>query len=182
MKTIAIENGLNNVVSKPWDMGGNQIDELGGAANGIVVATKALLTHLPRLRQRPQFKTMKIPPPSDLDILIQGFGAVGANLARIFHEIDPQNTPIIKGISDATGYLFNREGLSWQELFDLWKQFGIVTQKYYHDRIMHGTHPELLKTIYSNCADNLLTESAFCLVPASPIFNYLDVDTAPAPP
>ncbi len=181
MKTFAIENGLNNVVSKPCDMGGNQIDELGGAANGIVVATKALLTHLPKLRQLPQFKTMKIPTPSDLDILIQGFGAVGANLARIFHEDAPQNTPIIKGISDATGYLFNREGLPWQELFDLWKQFGIVTQKYYHDRIMHGTHPELLKTVYSNSADNLLTESAFCLVPASPIFNYLDVDTATRP-
>ena len=39
MKTFAIENGLNNVVSKPADMGGNRIDELGGAANGVVVAT-----------------------------------------------------------------------------------------------------------------------------------------------
>ena len=27
MKTFAIENGLNNVVSKPADMGGNRIDE-----------------------------------------------------------------------------------------------------------------------------------------------------------
>jgi glutamate dehydrogenase (NAD(P)+) len=181
MKTVAIENGLNNVVSKPFDMGGNRIDELGGAANGIVVATKALLEHLPKLRQLPQFKTMKIPNSNDLDILIQGFGAVGANVARIFHEVDPGNAPIIKGISDATGYLFNRDGLPWQPLFDLWKQFGTVTQKYYHDRIMHGTHPELQKTVYSNSADNLLTESAFCLVPASPIFNYLDVDRASHP-
>ena len=58
MKVFAIENGLNNAVSKPADMGGNRIDELGGAANGIVVAVKALLEHLPKLRQLPQFKNM----------------------------------------------------------------------------------------------------------------------------
>ncbi|MCP3945120.1 MAG: CBS domain-containing protein [Desulfobacteraceae bacterium] len=181
MKTFAIENGLNNVVSKPGDMGGNRIDELGGAANGIVVATKALLAHLPKLRQLPQFANMKIPNPSDLDVLIQGFGAVGAHVARIFHEYDPENSPIIKGISDATGYLFNREGLPWQKLFELWKQFGTVTQKYYHDMIVHGTHSKLQEMVYSNWANNLLTESAFCLIPASPVFNYLDVDPATNP-
>jgi glutamate dehydrogenase/leucine dehydrogenase/CBS domain-containing protein len=181
MKTFAIENGLNNVVSKPADMGGNRIDELGGAANGVVVATKALLEHLPKLRQLPQFKTMEIPKPYDMDILIQGFGAVGANVARIFHEYDPKNSPVIKGISDATGYLFNRDGLPWQELFDLWKQFGTVTRQYYHDKIMHGTHPELQEMVYSNSANNLLTESAFCLVPASPVSNYLDVDSSTHP-
>ncbi len=40
MKTFAMGNGLDNVVSKPADMGGNRIDELGGAANGVVVAQK----------------------------------------------------------------------------------------------------------------------------------------------
>jgi hypothetical protein len=34
MKTIAIENGLDSVVSKPVDMGGNRIDQLGAAAGG----------------------------------------------------------------------------------------------------------------------------------------------------
>jgi len=181
MKTFAIENGLNNVVSKPMDMGGNRIDELGGAANGVVVATKALLEHLPKLRQLPQFKSMEIPKPADLDILVQGFGAVGAHVARIFHEYDPKNSPIIKGVSDATGYLFSQEGLPWQKLFDMWKQFGAVTQKYYHDTIMHGTPTKMRKMVYSSSADNLLTESAFCLVPASPVFNYLDVDPSTHP-
>jgi glutamate dehydrogenase (NAD(P)+) len=181
MKTFAIENGLNNVVSKPADMGGNRIDELGGAANGVVVATKALLEHLPKLRQLPQFKDMEIPKPSELDILIQGFGAVGAHVARIFHDYDPDNSPIIKGISDATGYLYNQAGLPWQQLFDLWKKFNVVSQKYYHDTIMHGNQPELEKMIYSSSADNLLTESAFCLVPASPVFNYLDIDKSTSP-
>ncbi len=181
MKTFAIENGLNNAVSKPSDMGGNRIDELGGAANGVVVATKALLEHLPKLRQLPQFKNMVIPKPEKMDILIQGFGAVGAHVARVFHDYDLDNAPIIKGISDETGYLLNSEGLPWKELFDMWKKFGAVTQRYFHDRMVHGDVPEFKKTIFSNSANNLLTESAFCLVPASPLFNYLDVDASTKP-
>jgi CBS domain-containing protein len=181
MKTFAIENGLNNVVSKPADMGGNRIDELGGAANGVVVATKALLEHLPRLKQLPQFKDMTIPKPGDMDVLIQGFGAVGAHVARIFHDYDPENAPIIKGISDEKGYLLNPDGLPVKELFDMWKKFGAVTQQYYHDQFLHEAHPESDHMIFSSCADNLLTESAFCLVPASPVFNYLDVDAGSKP-
>ena len=181
MKTFAIENGLNNVVSKPVDMGGNRIDEIGGAANCVVVATKALLEHLPKLKQLPQFKNMVIPKPSEMDVLIQGFGAVGAHVARIFHDYDPENCPIIKGISDENGYLLNSGGLPVKELFDMWKAFGTVTQKYFHDRIMHENHPELKDMVFSNSANNLLTESAFCLIPASPVFNYLDVDTTTNP-
>ena len=181
MKTFAVENGLNNVVSKPADMGGNRIDELGGAANGVVVATKALLEHLPRLKQLPQFKNMVIPKPSELDILIQGFGAVGAHVARIFHDYDPENCPVIKGISDAEGYLLNSDGLPVKELFDMWKEFGTVTRKYFHDKIMHEDIPEFKNIVFSNSSNNLLTESAFCLVPASPVFNYLDVDATTNP-
>jgi len=181
MKTFAIENGLNNVVSKPADMGGNRIDELGGAANGVVVATKALLEHLPRLKQLPQFKDMVIPKASDMDILIQGFGAVGAHVARLFHDYDPENCPIIKGISDVDGYLLNSDGLPWKQLFDMWKKFGAVTQKYFHDQILHKDHSELKHMVFSNTSNNLLTESAFCLVPASPVSNYLDINTASNP-
>lgn len=181
MKTFAIENGLNNVVSKPADMGGNRIDELGGAANGVVVATKALLEHLPKLKQLPQFNHMKIPEFSEMDILIQGFGAVGAHAARIFKAYDPENCPVIKGISDEKGYLLNKEGLPVKQLFDMWEKFGSVTQRYYHDQIMHKDNPEFKNLIFSNSADKLLTESAFCLVPASPVFNYLDVDYSTSP-
>lgn len=181
MKTFAIENGLNNVVSKPADMGGNRIDELGGAANGVVVATKALLEHLPKLRQLPQFRDMKIPKPSDMDVLIQGFGAVGAHVARIFHDYDPDACPIIKGISDEHGYLLNEKGLPFKELFDMWKSFGAVTRKYFHETVLHDKQNAFSGTIFSNCANNLLTESAFCLVPASPVFNYLDVDETTNP-
>ena len=181
MKLFAVENGLNHVVSKPADMGGNRIDELGGAANGVVVAIKALLEHLPELRQLPQFRDLVVPKTSKLDVLIQGFGAVGAHAARIFHEYDPENAPVIKGISDAKGYLYREGGLPWQELFELWKTNGVVTEQYFHDRIMHGQNPDPHGIVFSNSADNLLTESAFCMVPASPVFNYLDVDAATGP-
>ncbi len=179
MKTFGIENGLNNCVSKPADMGGNRIDELGGAANGVVVATKALLENLPKLRQLPQFKDMVIPDPDKLEILIQGFGAVGAHAARIFHDYDPKNAPIIKGISDEDGYLFKEDGLPWEELFNLWKQFGSVTKQYFHDQILHKEKSS--ETVFSNASNNLLTESAFCMVPASPMFNYLDIDDSSNP-
>jgi len=179
MKTFAIEVGLNNVGSKPLDMGGNRIDELGGAANGVVVATKALLEHLPKLKLLPQFKNMVIPKASEMDILIQGFGAVGAHVARIFHEYDPENCPVIKGISDENGYLLNKDGLPWKVLFDMWKEFGAVTQKYSDDHIMDTNSSE--NTVFSSSPNNLLTESAFCLITASPVFNYLGVDASNNP-
>ena len=207
MKTFAIGNGLNHVVSKPADMGGNRIDELGGAANGVVVATKALLEHLPELRQLPQFKDMEIPDSDKIDIFIQGFGSVGAHVARIFQEYDPENAPVIKGISDKDGYLLNNKGLPVKELFEMWKKFGNVTAEFFHNRIIHGNDAqedsgEILQhdrqkrqtqkqgqqvqrskdnIIFSNAADNLLRESAFCLIPASPISNYLDVNSLTNP-
>ena len=181
MKIFAIENGLNNVVSKPADMGGNRIDELGGAANGVVVAFKTLVELLPRLEKLPQFRNLTLPRPENLTILLQGFGAVGAHVARIFHSYDPATPPVIKGISDATGFLLNPDGLPWQQLFDMWKQSGEVTCRYFHDTLLHGTETDGNTTIYSNCADNLLRESAFCLIPASPVSNYLDVDPAARP-
>jgi len=58
-----------------------------------------------------------IPENKDMDILIEGFGAVGAHVARIFHDLDPGHSPIIKDISDRNGYLFHDKGLPWQELF-----------------------------------------------------------------
>lgn len=181
MKTFAVVNGLNNCVSKPADMGGNRIDELGGAANGVVVATKALLEHLPKLKQLPQFKDMVIPEASDMDVLIQGFGAVGAHAARIFHDYDPENAPIIKGISDVDGYLLNCKGLPWKTLFDMWQKFGSVTKQYYRDELIDGNSPESRHTVFSTASNKLLQESAFCMVPASPMFNYLDVDAASKP-
>lgn len=178
MKTIAIENGLDSALSKPEDMGGNRIDQLGGAAGGVVIAIDALLGQIGRLKALPQFADLQVPSREQLTLLIQGFGAVGAHVAAMLNE-DPQ-PPRIVGVSDAHGYLFNAAGLPVTELFALRDERGMVTFPYFKNFLFdkRSTRPE---TKFSNAANDLLRESAFCLVPAAPVANYLDVDAASNP-
>ena len=61
MKTIAIENGLDVVLSKPAEMGGNRIDQVGAAAGGVVIALQTLHGEAERLRVLPQFRNLEIP-------------------------------------------------------------------------------------------------------------------------
>ncbi|MFX1378018.1 MAG: Glu/Leu/Phe/Val dehydrogenase dimerization domain-containing protein [Promethearchaeota archaeon] len=171
MKTIAIENGLDNALSKPADMGGNRIDELGAAAGGVVIALQTLLEIMPRLRILTQFVNLEIPNINNLTVIIQGFGAVGAHAARILRERLPDAKII--GISDLEGYLYNESGLPIMELFNLWKEKKLVTNPYFKNQIISEgyKHP----TKFSTKADNLLLENAFCMIPAAPVFNYLCV-------
>ena len=171
MKLIAIENGLDSAVSKPADMGGNRIDELGGAAGGVVIALQTLLKILPRLRVLPQFANLEIPEERDITVIIQGFGAVGAHASHLLKERISDAKVI--GISDLEGYLYNENGLPIEELFGLWKNFGLVTTTYYKDKIAREGYQNPTK--FSTNANNLLLENAFCMVPAAPIFNYLGV-------
>ncbi len=177
MKTIAIENGLDNALSKPADMGGNRIDELGAAAGGVIIALQTLLEIMPRLRVLTQFANLEIPNTKDLKILIQGFGAVGAHAARILKERLPEAKVI--GISDLEGYLYNESGLPIGELFKVWKENKLVTILYFKNQIISEgyKHP----TKFSTNADNLLLENAFCIIPAAPIFNYLCVRSSENP-
>jgi glutamate dehydrogenase (NAD(P)+) len=178
MKTIAIENGLDNALSKPVDMGGNRIDQLGAAAGGTVIALETLLEELPRLQVLPQFVNVQIPQPNDLTVLIQGFGAVGAHAARILQNRHPGARVI--GVSDLLGYLYNEAGLPVEELFSLWEQGKLVTHPYYNTLAMEeGVHNLTVK--YSTEPNDLLRESAFCLIPAAPIANYLDTDHSTNP-
>ena len=178
MKTIAIEHGLDCALSKPVDMGGNRIDQLGGAAGGVVIAIDALLDEMERLKVLPQFANMEVPAREDLTILIQGFGAVGAHAAAMLMEWDPK--PRIVGVSDAHGYLFNEQGLPAHELFVLRDERGMVTFPYFNNFLFdkRSSNPE---TKFSNAPNDLLRESAFCLVPAAPVANYLDVDAGSNP-
>ena len=171
MQTIAIENGLDSDVSKPAAMGGNRIDELGAAAGGVVIALERLLDIMPRLTVLPQFDRLKRPASEEVTVLIQGFGAVGAHAARILKERLPAAKVI--GVSDLEGYLFDPAGLDVNELFAVWKQQGMVTGRWYNERIRPQGH--LHPTRFSTDVNNLLRESAFCFVPAAPIFNYLGV-------
>ena len=171
MMTIAIENGIDSAVSKPLPMGGNRIDELGGAAGGVVTALQTLIEIMPRLRVLTQFSKLEIPKLEDLTILIQGFGAVGAHAARIFKE--RIHGVKITGISDLEGYLYNEDGLPVDDLYEYWKEKGLVTKNYYMDKILSKGHEYPVK--FSTNSNNLLLEDSFCLIPAAPIFNYLGV-------
>ena len=178
MKSIAIENGLNGALSKTVDMGGNRIDQLGAAAQGVVVAIETLLQEIHRLKSLPQFADLVIPAREDLTVIIQGFGAVGTHAARLLTEVDPDNAPLITGICDASGYIYNKFGLPVSDLQEIQQEHGVVALPYYRD---HLSHDKRSQTKYSNWSDDLLRESAYCLVPAAPIANYLDVDEASEP-
>lgn len=171
MKTIAMENGIDSAVSKPADMGGNRIDELGGAAGGVVVALQTLLEIMPRLKVLPQFANLQIPAVEQLSVLIQGFGAVGAHAARIMKDRLPSARVV--GISDLEGYLYDDAGLPSDRLYQLWQKQGLVSTDFYTREIAPAGHSHSTK--FSSNADNLLRESAFCLIPAAAVFNYLDV-------
>jgi glutamate dehydrogenase (NAD(P)+) len=171
MKTIAIENGIDSAVSKPADMGGNRIDELGAAAGGLITALERLLEIMPRLTVLPQFEPLKMPAPEEITILIQGFGAVGAHAARLLLDRFPATKVI--GVNDHQGYLYDSSGLSIGKLLKIAKQKGLVTRQYYEQEIASLGHRHPTK--FSTDANNLLRESAFCFIPASPMFNYLGV-------
>ncbi len=177
MKTVAIENGLDNALSKPVDMGGNRIDELGAAAGGCIVALDELLKEMPRLTAMPHCANLQVPRAEEVDVLIQGFGAVGAHAARILQEMLPGSR--VTGVSDLLGYLYDEEGLPVERLFKMWQEQGIVTRPYYQEKLAESRGPIVTK--YSTAPDDLLRECGFCLIPAAPIANYLDVDDSTSP-
>jgi glutamate dehydrogenase/leucine dehydrogenase len=172
MKTIAVENGLDSAVSKTADMGGNRIDELGAAAGGVVIALETLLRIMPRLKVLPQFRDLVMPEEGAATVLFQGFGAVGAHAARIMQERLPN--ALTTGLSDFDGYLHHEKGLPVDELFQLWQKQKLVTKAFYQDSLCNKQIDTGIK--FSNDRNDLLRESAFCLVPAAAVFNYLGVD------
>jgi glutamate dehydrogenase/leucine dehydrogenase/CBS domain-containing protein len=178
MKIIAIMNGLDNALSKPIEMGGNRIDQLGAAGGGLAIALDALVHEMPRLKILPQFSNSPILDIDEVTILIQGFGAVGANAARFIQKRIPKARII--GISDISGYLYDPAGLPINELFDYWKKKGVVSKPYYTDKLINLPVNQSL-TKYSTYPEDLLRESAFCFIPAAPVANYLDITTSTKP-
>jgi glutamate dehydrogenase (NAD(P)+) len=178
MKIIAIMNGLDNALSKPVEMGGNRIDQLGAAGGGLAIALNALIHEMPRLRVLPQFSNISIPESQNITILIQGFGAVGAHAARSIQKRMPQVR--ITGISDVSGYLYDPCGLPIGDLFDIWKKNGSTSKPYYQDNLINLAFGRT-STKYSSFPEDLLRESAFCFIPAAPIANYLDTTEATNP-
>jgi glutamate dehydrogenase (NAD(P)+) len=175
MKTIAIMNGLEGALSKTADMGGNRIDQLGGAAQGVVVAIRTALQEMERLKVLPQFADLHLPTGHDLTVLIQGFGAVGTHVARLLTEVEEAERPTIAGVSDISGYVYDAGGLPVSQLLEMQAEQGMVALPYFQEKFNKDDKSTVK---YSTHSDDLLRESAFCLVPAAPIANYLGVDAA----
>jgi glutamate dehydrogenase (NAD(P)+) len=178
MKTIAIENGIDNALSKPSDMGGNRIDELGAAAGGVVIAIEALLDEMKRLENLPQFSYLTVDPPRELNFIIQGFGAVGAHAAKMLDERIPQSKII--GVSDREGYIYGCDGLAVQELFKMWHEHRLVSRRFFEEELQ-AQQLKMKDCKFGTDPNDLLRESAFCLIPAAPIANYLDTDPSTNP-
>ncbi len=172
MKWIAIENGLDTSVSKPADMGGSRAEQAGAAAGGLVIALKAMLREMPRLKVLPQFSWLEIPNREALTVLIQGFGAVGANTASQIEERIPGAKMI--GISDALGYLFDPKGLPIDDLYRM-HQERVSVSDHILSRPWSAIAGVYHRSKYCSASNELLRETAFCLIPASPISNYLDI-------
>jgi glutamate dehydrogenase (NAD(P)+) len=176
MKTIAIMNGLDGALSKTVDMGGNRIDQLGAAGQSVVVAINTLLEEIGRLKVLPQFADLQLPGEQGLSVLIQGFGAVGTHVAKLLDEASYPARVI--GVSDVSGYLYDETGLPVPELVAMQAEHGTVAYPYYHEKL-DGVR--FAPTKYANDSNDLLRESAYCLVPAAPVANYLDVDPSTNP-
>jgi glutamate dehydrogenase (NAD(P)+) len=179
MKTVAIQNGLDNTLSKPQEMGGTCIDVFGGAAGGVVTGLTTVIEQIDNLKTIPQFKNLEIDRDLGVTVLIQGFGAVGANAARIMCESKLPYDVRITGISDQDGCLFKEDGLPTKELFELWEKHKVVVRPFVRDKKLYESAESGIT--YSNDCNNLLRESAFCFVPAAPVFNYLDISRETSP-
>lgn len=177
MKTIAIENGLDSAVSKPVDMGGNRIDQLGGAARGVVLSIREVIKRLERLKALPQFKDLVVPKPAELTATIQGFGAVGAHTARILVEEFGTEAPNVVGVSDAWGYIYSKSGLPKMELFKMWEDCVDRDRSVSRPFVRQWIDGDWCQSLtFSADFNELLREDAFCFVPAAPVANYLGLD------
>src|SRR5262249_41160857 len=150
-------------------------DQLGAAAGGGIISLRAPLQEMPRVRGLPQWTHLRLPALAEVTVIIQSFGAVGADAAPIVRPYFPGAEGI--GVSAAIGHLYDEEGLPAEELFRLWQAQGVVTHPYFLKQLSGRA----ASTKYSTQPNDLLREDAFCLIPAAPIANYLDTDATSRP-
>jgi glutamate dehydrogenase (NAD(P)+) len=179
MAVLAAENGLDAVVSKPARMGGTQIDASGATAAGLIVALETILAQAGRLAALPQFAPLQeLHAQPSIRVIVQGFGAVGANAARLLHKAIGTHRYQVVGVSDVRGFLFGEEGLDVPRLVESATRDKTVSHEYY-SHVIAGC--EASRTKFSNARDDLLRESADVLIPAAPVPNYIGLDTSSDP-
>jgi glutamate dehydrogenase (NAD(P)+) len=176
MGLIATQVGLDSVVSKPARMGGTEIDESGATAAGVVVALETVLDQAEVLAALPQFSSLRELAPRAIRVIVQGFGAVGANTALLLHQ--RADKYCVVGLSDSRGFLFGEHGLDVPRLVEMARQTKTASHRYYMRELAdQATQP--IK--FSNARDDLLRESADVLIPAAPVANYIGLDTSSDP-
>jgi glutamate dehydrogenase (NAD(P)+) len=178
MATLALENGLDSVVSKPARMGGTEIDECGATAGGILVALETILAQAGELARLSQFASLRELGQRPIRVIVQGFGAVGANTALYLHASKEPYRYRVVGLSDSRGFLYDGDGLDVPLLVSLSRQDKTVSHKYYL-REMAASATRRCK--FSNARDDLLRESADVLIPAAPVANYIGLDMTSDP-
>ena len=178
MALIAVENGLDNVLSKPARMGGTQIDECGATAGGVVVALETVLDRAGDLAVLPQFAPLYELAQRPIRVIVQGFGAVGANTALFLHQRAGPYRYRVVGLSDSQGFLYGEDGLDVPRLVEMARQTKTASHKYYLHALAAHTAPPIK---FSNARDDLLRESADVLIPAAPVANYIGLDTTSDP-
>lgn len=134
----------NFITGKPLVLGGSKGREQ-ATALGVCIA----------MREAAHTRNQEV---SDLRVIIQGFGNVGSNTARILHEMGAT----IVGISDAAGALYREDGLDIPTLLEERDSFGMVTP-HYKDTITN---------------EELLVQPCDVLIPAA-LENQLTAENAP---
>ena len=131
------------ITGKPLVLGGSAGREQ-STALGVYIAMREAAATLNR-------------PVDTLRVLIQGFGNVGSNVARILHEMGAK----VVGVSDAGGGIYDANGLHVPELFAMRDSFGMVTAQF--------------KDVMSN--EQFLVQPCDVLIPAA-LENQITIDNA----
>ena len=181
LAVVAMENGLDSAVSKPARMGGTEIDKCGATAAGLVVALETILAASDTLSDLPQFAALAGLAGRPVTVMVQGFGAVGANVALFLHTRGDGYSYRVVGVSDSHGFLFSESGLDVPDLYCMARDDKAASHKLYLRMLESGSAQATGGVKFSNSRDDLLRESADVLIPAAPVANYIGLDMASDP-
>jgi len=181
MALVAMENGLDSVVSKPARMGGTEIDKCGATAAGVVVALETILSSVGTIAKMPQFGALASIGDRPVTVIVQGFGAVGANTALFLHGQGDGSRYRVVGVSDSRGFLYSADGLDVPALYRLAADDKTASQKLYLQTLSTSPPHAAGGVKFSNSRGDLLRESADVLIPAAPVPNYIGLDMTADP-
>lgn len=134
---------------KPIILGGSYGREIATSFGGVVVLEEFF-------KQHPGFKKKK---PEEITIAVQGFGNVGANVAKILFD---KGYSII-AVSDSKGAIMRKDGLDVNEIMKMQKEKGLIKKEH--------CYPSKIQNIQYECSritnEDLLELDVDVLIPAA---------------